>query len=220
MCSLLNTIVSDNGLVFTSDEFAQFVKQNDIEHIRTSPYHPTSNSLAERSVPTFKIGLKRITEGSLISRLNKFLFQYRLTPQTTTGLSPAELMFERRLRSQLDLLMPSVAARAKVKQQQQKLNHDVICKLREFDFGDPVYIRNFKETPLWLPAVVDQCRVPVSYSVTLQNGTVVKRHVDHIKGRQASTNEIVEPDEDFYSVVTHSGNPSLSVEPSVVVEPR
>ena len=71
-----------------------------------------------------------------------------MTPQTTTGLSPAELMFERRLRSQLDLLIPSVAARVKVKQQQQKLNHDVICKLREFDVGDPVYIRNFKGTPL------------------------------------------------------------------------
>ena len=100
-------------------------------------------------------------------------------------------MFERRLRSQLDLLMPSVAARVKVKQQQQKLNHDVICKLREFDVGDPVYIRNFKGTPLWLPAVVDQCRGPVSYSVTLQNGTVVKRHVDHIKGRQASTMKLL-----------------------------
>ena len=32
---LPNTIVSDNGSVFTSDEFTQFVKQNGIEHIRT-----------------------------------------------------------------------------------------------------------------------------------------------------------------------------------------
>ena len=210
---LPNTIVSDNRSVFTSDEFAQLVKQNGIEHIKTSPYHPASNNLAERSVETFKMGLKRITEGSLQSRLNKFLFQHRLTLQTTTGLSPAELMFGRTLRSQLDLLMQSVAARVNVKQQQQKFNHDVICKLREFDVGDPVYIRNFKGTPLRLPAVVDKCRGPVSYSVTLQNGSVVKCHVDHIKGRQASTDEIVEPDDDFYSVGTHSGNPSLSAEP-------
>ena len=33
------------------------------------------------------------------------------TPQSTTGLSPAEMSFGRRLRSHLDLLMPSVATR-------------------------------------------------------------------------------------------------------------
>ena len=82
-----------------------------------------------------------LTEGSLKARLNKFLFQYWLTPQTTTGLSLAELMFGRHL----DLLMPSVATRVNAKQQQQKVNHDGNCK---FDVGDSVYIRNFRGTPL------------------------------------------------------------------------
>ena len=31
---LLNTIVSDNGSMFTIDEFTQFVKQNGVERIR------------------------------------------------------------------------------------------------------------------------------------------------------------------------------------------
>ena len=159
------------------------------------------------------MGLKRITEGSLQSRLNKFLFQYRLTPQTTTGLSPAELMFGRRLRSQLDLLMPSVATRVNVRQQQQKVHHDTNCKLREFDVGDEVYIRNFKGTPLWLPGTIHKCRGPVSYSVKLQNGTVLKCHVDHIKGRQASTNDNVKPEDDFYSV----GKPNLDGEDVVTL---
>ena len=101
----------------------------------------------EKSVQTFKIGLKQITEGSLQSRLNKFLFQYQLTLQTTTGLSLEELMFGCRLRSQLDLPMPSVATRVNVKQQQQKAYHDTSCKLREFDKGDAVYIHNFMRTP-------------------------------------------------------------------------
>jgi len=144
---LPNTIVSDNGSVFTIDEFANFLEQNGIEHIHTSPYHSASNGLAERSVQTFKMGLKRITEGSLQSRLNSFLFQYRLTSQTTTGLSPAELMFGCRLRSHLDLLMPSIAAQVNVKQQQQKSNHDASHKLREFEVGDIVYVRNFREIP-------------------------------------------------------------------------
>ena len=90
--------------------------------------------------------------------------QYRLIPQTTTGLSSAELMFGRRLimRSHLDLLMPSIATRVNAKQQQQKVNHDGNCKLREFDVGDTVYICNFRGTPLWIPGIVNQCRGPVS----------------------------------------------------------
>ena len=85
---LPNTIVSDNKSVFRSDEFT---KQNGIEHIKTSPNHPATNGLAGQSVQTF-FKLKQITEGQL-SHIDKVLFQYRLTPQTSTGLSPAELMF-------------------------------------------------------------------------------------------------------------------------------
>lgn len=103
------TVVSDNDSVFTIDNFAKFVKQNGIEIIWTSPYHPATNGLVERSVQTFKMGLKRIIEGSLQSRLNKVLFQYSLTPQSTSGLSPAELLFGHCLRSHLDLLMPVIS---------------------------------------------------------------------------------------------------------------
>ena len=47
-------IVTDNGPQFTSDEFATFLKENGIKHIRSSPYHPLSNGAAERFVRTFK----------------------------------------------------------------------------------------------------------------------------------------------------------------------
>ena len=36
-------LVSDNGPQFTSDEFEQFLEGNGVNHIRSSPYHPSTN---------------------------------------------------------------------------------------------------------------------------------------------------------------------------------
>ena len=47
-------LVSDNGPQFVSDEFQVFLKSNQVKHIRSAPYHPSSNGLAERFVRTFK----------------------------------------------------------------------------------------------------------------------------------------------------------------------
>ena len=102
------TMVSDNGSIFTSKEFQQFVKLNGINHVTTAPYHPASIGLAERAVQTLKIGLKKITSGALEDRLARFLFQYRLTPHSTTGTSPAELLMGRKPHSILDLMKPNI----------------------------------------------------------------------------------------------------------------
>ena len=47
---LPETVVTDNGSTFTSHEFAEFMRENGIAHVRTSSYHPSSTGLAERSV--------------------------------------------------------------------------------------------------------------------------------------------------------------------------
>ena len=40
-------LVSDNGPQFTAEEFAAYMKQNNVKHIRCAPYHPSSNGLVE-----------------------------------------------------------------------------------------------------------------------------------------------------------------------------
>ena len=103
-------LVSDNGTGFTSAQFQEFLSQNGVKQILTSPYHPSSNGLAERAVQTFKDLVSKL-EGPMEVRLSKFLFKYRVTPHTTTGISPAELLMGRRLRTHLDLLYPDISVR-------------------------------------------------------------------------------------------------------------
>ena len=99
------TIVSDNGPTFTSSEFQEFLRCNGVKHLRSAPYHIASNGLAQRAVQTVKAGVRKLS-GSLTVR-----FKYRVTPQATTGIAPAELLMGRRLRTHLDLLFPTIRER-------------------------------------------------------------------------------------------------------------
>jgi len=89
-------VVSDNRTPFTSAEFAEFMKKNSIRHIKVSLYHPSSNGLAERVVKTFKEGMKKSGNSESIEcHVSCVLFHYRITPHSTTGVSPAELLMKR-----------------------------------------------------------------------------------------------------------------------------
>ena len=51
-------VVSDNGPQFTSEDFKDFIKENHIKHILSTPYHPSTNGLAKRFVQTFKKAMR------------------------------------------------------------------------------------------------------------------------------------------------------------------
>ena len=89
------TIITDNGSCFVSAEIEVFFESNGIKHITSETYHPASNDLAEHAIQIVKRGLKKITQGSMRSRLANTLSTYCLTPQTTTGISPGELLLGR-----------------------------------------------------------------------------------------------------------------------------
>ena len=74
-------VVTDNGSQFTADAFKVFMDRNGVRHIRSAPYHPASNGLAERFVQSLKQSLKAtLNDGrSLTQRLSSFLLTYRTT---------------------------------------------------------------------------------------------------------------------------------------------
>ena len=69
---LPDILVTDNGTCFTSAEFQDFTQGNGIRHIKTSPYHPASNGLAERSVQTLKEYLKKNDTDDLNTNISRF----------------------------------------------------------------------------------------------------------------------------------------------------
>ena len=88
-------LVTDNGPAFSSQEFATFIKANGMKHVTSILYHLAFNGLAEKAIQTFKATMKKLTKGSLEERVMQFLFKYHITPQSTTGQSPSDLLFGR-----------------------------------------------------------------------------------------------------------------------------
>ena len=121
---LPEVLVTDNGSCFVSEKFETFLLNNGVKHITSAPYHPATNGLAERAVQIVKKGLKKETVGTMEERLAKVLMAYRTTPQSTTGVTPAELLQGRRIRTRLDMLKPSLEDQVEQKQSRQKSNHD------------------------------------------------------------------------------------------------
>ena len=187
---LPRTVVSDNGSSFTSEEFQQFMRKNGIKHVTSAPYHPSTNGQAERAVQTLKQGIKRTPGNSIQERLSKFLFDYRITPHSTTGVPPCELLMSRRLRSRLDLFHPELSGRVATRQEKQKELHDNQKPSRQFTVNDQVYVENFPtKIPRWIPGTVAKVTGPLSYVIKLQDGKTVRRHVDSIRERENSTTD-------------------------------
>ena len=186
---LPEVIVSDNAANFTSDEFEQFLKKNGVKHVKTPPYHPSSNGLAERAVQTFKEGMRKMTDGSLETKLSRFLFKYRMTPQSTTGVSSAELMFGRRLRSHLDNVRPGINRKTRQSQERQKQGHDRRARIREFQLNDLVYAKNHGSGDAWLPGKITAIHGSMLFTVQLEDGRIVRKHTDQLRSRIASNQD-------------------------------
>ena len=181
--------VTDNGPCFASKEFTTFLETNGVESVRSTPYHPATNGLAEKAVQTVKQGIaKQRGSRPLEEKLLAFLLTYRVTPHCTTGVTPSELLMGRILATRLNRLFPDISERVKREQQRQICGHNAKAQERKFDRGDRVFVKNFSSTnpATWLSAVVTDIRGPVSYVCFTSQGER-RYHVDQMRRRSSDT---------------------------------
>ena len=139
-----------------------------------------------------KESLKAMKKGDTETQLRRILFKDHITPSTSTGHAPSELLFGRRLCSALTLLRPQPQARI-------RQDHMVLRKsTRTLRVGDPVFARNFGKGEHWIPGVIAEAMGTTDYQVDVGNGRIVHRHIDHMKLRHMESDvspELLETDE-------------------------
>lgn len=99
VCLVFNipkTIISDNGPAFIADTFKQMAKLLNINHVKTTPYHPQSNGSIERYHRTLGQCVRAYTEENRDGwhkYIPFFLFSYNNTVHSSTGFAPHSLVF-------------------------------------------------------------------------------------------------------------------------------
>ncbi|XP_028412059.1 uncharacterized protein K02A2.6-like [Dendronephthya gigantea] len=186
---------SDNGPPFSGHEFAKYAKEKGFQHRRITPLWPAANGEAERFMRTLSKAIKTSSiEGKNWKKdLQQFLLQYRATPHSTTGKSPAELLFGRKIKTKLPaVLVPPLddaEMRSKDRQGKKKMktysdrrNHH---KPSRVCVGDMVLIKQKRKNKLSSrynpkPALVTRKKGTL---VTVQktDGSTLSRNSSHLK---------------------------------------
>lgn len=184
-------VVSDNGPQYASQEMKEFSQSYGFSHITSSPHYPQSNGEAERAVKTAKSLLEHSPDPYLA------LLSYRTTPLPWCGLSPAELLMGRRLRTDVPQLKkqlvpcwPHVMNFRSLDQKfkaSQKRNYDDRHRVRELpSLPDklPVWVESQgKQVP---GQITQQAATPRSYLVETPSGEV-RRNRSHLRVRTENT---------------------------------
>ena len=152
-------IRTDNGPQFASHLFAEFTKDWNIDHTQSSPRNPRSNGQAESAIKIVKGLLTRAKFSG--QDLYLALLAYRSTPVDAHLRSPAEMLYQRAIRTTVPQRIRNKDPRAESDRErldnraaQSASYHDRHSWTKSpFYTGQTVSVLNDAKT-LWLPATV------------------------------------------------------------------
>ena len=177
---------TDNGPQFISQEFISACRTANIEQEWSDPYYPTSNGHSEKMVAVAKSMIKK---ASSLPDIGIMVMVYNATPSVQTGVSPAEMLMQRKLRTCLPTLssprfVPSekiIQAAEKNRQHATKIKakYDSTAKdLPPLRIGSRVRVFNHKTSRWDIEGKVIQCdkKTGRSYRILTLNGVYIFRN--------------------------------------------
>ena len=203
---------TDNGPQFISDHFKQFMLELGIKHHKVTPLWPQANGEVERQNRWIlkRLRIAQVEGRNWQNEIDKYLLMYRSTPHTVTGVSPAELLFKRKIRTKLPELQDfnaddlDVRDRDSEKKEKGKIYSDQRRGAKENDIkpGDRVLIQQPKRNKLTtrfnpIPCVVKD---KIGNSVIVEcDGVHYKRNITQVKKFLENVDtkipdKVVEPD--------------------------
>lgn len=175
-------VYTDSGSQFTSREFKIFSQEWNFIHKIVSPKHHIGNGLAERYIQTVKRMLKKMIEER--KDINLGLLIYRNTPVSNDGKTPAELLYNRKVKNVIPNCRVYVEQKDDFRnelvrrQEIQKNYFDKHSKqLPVLEKGEVVKIQNENnQKPHKSGIVIDRDENPRAYQIKEEHGQILKRN--------------------------------------------
>ena len=152
--------------------------KNRINHTLIAPYHPHRGE----SSKNFKTLFNKFNKGSLSTRISRLLYHYRTTVQSSINKTPAEVLFNRKLRSLLDVFKPEIPWSKKTNSNNSN---------SKFVIGEAVFAKNFGKGPEWLAGTVVEIVNPLNYKIKFDcdANVIFLRHASQLFTRQLVNSE-------------------------------
>ena len=173
---------TDNGPHYSGRAFAEFRAEIGFRHVTSSPRYPQSNGFIERQVATVKAVLTKAREANEDQDLA--LLRLRTTPISSKLPSPAELLFQRRVKDTLpakitntDPAHDDICREFRERQIAQKTYHDKKSRRLPPLLPGQKALYQDERSGKWTPAIIRaRAPEPRSYIISTPSAQTLRRN--------------------------------------------